>query len=103
MNSETILIVDAPNYIKGFRYQLYCAARELKLRVCTVRPSYNIAALSHHKYGRSTSSPPPSYAGNGTALARMAQHTPQKRPYLRTLEPMNRIDSVRVIASTTSS
>ncbi|KAL0575598.1 kti12, chromatin associated [Marasmius crinis-equi] len=36
MGLSTILIVDAPNYIKGFRYQMYCAARELKLRVCTV-------------------------------------------------------------------
>jgi len=37
MGRDTILIVDAMNYIKGFRYQMYCAARELKLRVCTVR------------------------------------------------------------------
>jgi len=36
MGQDTILIVDALNYIKGFRYQMYCAARELKLRVCTV-------------------------------------------------------------------
>ncbi|KAI9458540.1 chromatin associated protein KTI12 [Russula earlei] len=36
MGPDTILIVDALNYIKGFRYQLYCAARELKLRTCTV-------------------------------------------------------------------
>jgi len=36
MGQDTILIVDALNYIKGFRYQLYCAAREFKLRVCTV-------------------------------------------------------------------
>ncbi|TFY62553.1 hypothetical protein EVG20_g6662 [Dentipellis fragilis] len=36
MGHDTILIVDAMNYIKGFRYQMYCAARELKLRVCTV-------------------------------------------------------------------
>ncbi|KAJ7188361.1 chromatin associated protein KTI12 [Mycena filopes] len=36
MGQDTVLIVDAPNYIKGFRYQLYCAAREMKLRVCTV-------------------------------------------------------------------
>ncbi|KAJ7783042.1 chromatin associated protein KTI12 [Mycena metata] len=36
MAQDTVLIVDAPNYIKGFRYQLYCAAREMKLRVCTV-------------------------------------------------------------------
>jgi protein KTI12 len=39
MAQDTILIVDAPNYIKGFRYQIYCAAREMKLRVCTVRAS----------------------------------------------------------------
>lgn len=36
MGQDTILIVDALNYIKGFRYQMYCAAREHKLRVCTV-------------------------------------------------------------------
>jgi protein KTI12 len=36
MSQDTILIVDGLNYIKGFRYQMYCAARELKLRVCTV-------------------------------------------------------------------
>jgi len=41
MGQDKILIVDAMNYIKGFRYQMYCAARELKLRVCTVR-------LYHH-------------------------------------------------------
>lgn len=34
---DTLLIVDSLNYIKGFRYQVYCAAREMKLRVCTVR------------------------------------------------------------------
>lgn len=37
MGQDTILIVDAMNYIKGFRYQMYCAAREMKVRVCTVR------------------------------------------------------------------
>ncbi|KAF8993694.1 chromatin associated protein KTI12 [Cyathus striatus] len=36
MSTNTILIVDGLNYIKGFRYQMYCAAREAKLRVCTV-------------------------------------------------------------------
>ncbi|KAI0744184.1 chromatin associated protein KTI12 [Daedaleopsis nitida] len=36
MGQDTILIVDSMNYIKGFRYQMYCAAREHKLRVCTV-------------------------------------------------------------------
>ncbi|KAF9501987.1 chromatin associated protein KTI12 [Pleurotus eryngii] len=36
MNADTVLIVDSLNYIKGFRYQMYCAAREMKLRTCTV-------------------------------------------------------------------
>ncbi|KAJ3778749.1 chromatin associated protein KTI12 [Lentinula raphanica] len=36
ISPNTILIVDAPNYIKGFRYQIYCAAREVKVRVATV-------------------------------------------------------------------
>ncbi|KIM40044.1 hypothetical protein M413DRAFT_19287 [Hebeloma cylindrosporum] len=34
--TDTILILDSLNYIKGFRYQLYCAVREMKLRTCTV-------------------------------------------------------------------
>lgn len=33
---NTIVIVDSLNYIKGFRYQMYCVAREIKVRVCTV-------------------------------------------------------------------
>jgi len=38
MGQDTILIMDSLNYIKGFRYQMYCAAREIKIRVCTVSP-----------------------------------------------------------------
>lgn len=37
MNRETIVIADSLNYIKGYRYQMYCAARELSIRVATVR------------------------------------------------------------------
>lgn len=29
--------MDGMNYIKGYRYQMYCAAREAQVRVCTVR------------------------------------------------------------------
>lgn len=36
LSKDAVLIVDAPNYIKGFRYQMYCAAREMKIRVCTL-------------------------------------------------------------------
>lgn len=46
MSQDTILIIDSLNYIKGFRYQMYCAARELKLRVCTVSaPGFLIHSL----------------------------------------------------------
>lgn len=38
LNPHTITILDSANYIKGFRYQLYCAAREAGVRVATVHP-----------------------------------------------------------------
>ncbi|TFK75268.1 chromatin associated protein KTI12 [Pluteus cervinus] len=34
--TDKIVVLDGLNYIKGFRYQLYCAAREAKVRTCTV-------------------------------------------------------------------
>jgi protein KTI12 len=37
---DTIFIVDGMNYIKGFRYQIYCAAREAGVRTCTVSTLY---------------------------------------------------------------
>lgn len=39
MNKDTVVILDSLNYIKGFRYQLYCAAKEAGVRVCTVSAS----------------------------------------------------------------
>ena len=47
--ADTIVICDSVNYIKGFRYQMYCAAREAHARVCTVRPSCpeGVVAGSH--------------------------------------------------------
>lgn len=36
LSQNDLVILDSLNYIKGFRYQIYCAARELKLRICTV-------------------------------------------------------------------
>ncbi|EGU11621.1 hypothetical protein RTG_02406 [Rhodotorula toruloides ATCC 204091] len=33
---NTIVVVDAMNYIKGSRYQMYCAAREIGVRTCTL-------------------------------------------------------------------
>jgi protein KTI12 len=37
LTKNSIVIVDALNYIKGFRYQMYCVAREAGVRVATVR------------------------------------------------------------------
>lgn len=39
LNSDTIVIADGLNYIKGFRYQMYCLAREVSARVATVGAS----------------------------------------------------------------
>ncbi|KAG9315484.1 chromatin associated protein KTI12 [Chiua virens] len=36
LGHDRIVIVDSLNYIKGFRYQMYCVAREAKVRMCTV-------------------------------------------------------------------
>lgn len=36
LTKDTIVIVDGLNYIKGYRYQMYCVARELSIRVATV-------------------------------------------------------------------
>ncbi|KIM31273.1 hypothetical protein M408DRAFT_327533 [Serendipita vermifera MAFF 305830] len=36
LTKSTIVIVDGLNYIKGFRYQMYCVAREANVRVATV-------------------------------------------------------------------
>ncbi|TFK44648.1 chromatin associated protein KTI12 [Crucibulum laeve] len=62
MSLDTVLIVDALNYIKGFRYQMYCAAREMKLRVCTVFVvashelcrEWNLARQDGHSYAPET-------------------------------------------------
>jgi protein KTI12 len=36
LSKNKILILDGMNYIKGYRYQIYCAAREAGVRVCTI-------------------------------------------------------------------
>lgn len=33
---KTIVIADSMNYIKGFRYQMYCIAREQKTTYCVL-------------------------------------------------------------------
>lgn len=35
---RSVVIADGLNYIKGYRYQMNCAAKEAGVRYCTVRP-----------------------------------------------------------------
>lgn len=86
MNQDTVLIIDAMNYIKGFRYQMYCAAREQKLRVCTVSDSSSVG-LQHGPHraseqSRSSLLRHQSYVRSGTGPARTAIRMPQKRESL---------------------
>ncbi|KAI1280490.1 Protein KTI12 -like protein [Halotydeus destructor] len=39
LNSETLVIFDSGNYIKGFRYELYCLSKEHKTTHCIVECS----------------------------------------------------------------
>ncbi|KAF8313438.1 chromatin associated protein KTI12 [Clavulina sp. PMI_390] len=36
LSEDTLLIIDGMNYIKGYRYQIYCAAREVGVLTCTI-------------------------------------------------------------------
>lgn len=39
--------MDGMNYIKGFRYQMYCAAREAQVRTCTVSHILSSSTAGH--------------------------------------------------------
>lgn len=36
LNSESFVIIDSTNYIKGFRYELFCSARTFRTQYCVV-------------------------------------------------------------------
>ncbi|XP_069954222.1 protein KTI12 homolog isoform X1 [Cherax quadricarinatus] len=36
LNKEDVVILDAANYIKGYRYELYCASKQIKTTQCLV-------------------------------------------------------------------
>ena len=36
INEQRVVILDSMNYIKGFRYELYCLARNAKTTLCLV-------------------------------------------------------------------
>ena len=40
LNRRTLVILDGMNYIKGFRYQLYCIARSLATAHCVASVLY---------------------------------------------------------------
>ncbi|OUM67341.1 hypothetical protein PIROE2DRAFT_40134 [Piromyces sp. E2] len=42
LNKDTVVIADAMNYIKGFRYQLYCLAKQLRTPHCIVHAAVPI-------------------------------------------------------------
>ncbi|TPX59807.1 hypothetical protein PhCBS80983_g02179 [Powellomyces hirtus] len=54
LSRDTIIICDSLNYIKGFRYQLYCIARALGTPSCTV-----YCITPHSPSSTSSSTPPP--------------------------------------------
>ncbi|WRT63655.1 uncharacterized protein IL334_000578 [Kwoniella shivajii] len=59
LGTDTITIVDSANYIKGFRYQMYCAAREARVRVATIHvvAPPDICRERHEKRGECSYKP----------------------------------------------
>jgi len=89
MALDTILIVDALNYIKGFRYQMYCAAREMKLRVCTVRSHLcALARPDEPNINRSTSWQLQTCAESGTKRGRRVANMHRKRASIGAHNPI---------------
>ena len=49
LGKETIVIADGLNYIKGYRYQLFCEAKEAATTSCVVSfLSYFLSFFPHH-------------------------------------------------------
>lgn len=90
LTKDTIVIIDGLNYIKGYRYQMYCVARELSVRVATV--SSTTCAIGHCEMGpsneelmfttsSSSSLPHRNYAANGMRNAPRSRHTRLRREF----------------------
>lgn len=45
LNKEDVLIFDAGNYIKGYRYEVYCATKSARVSQCTVFCAINDPAM----------------------------------------------------------
>lgn len=46
LGQDTIVVADGMNYIKGFRYQLYCEAKAVRTTFCVVRSPSPLPLLS---------------------------------------------------------
>ena len=93
--TDTILILDSLNYIKGFRYQLYCAAREMKLRTCTVR-RYSLTSITlPPQESRYMSLPLPISVDSGIPTARTAIHPKRKSARFRSISISHRLSQPR--------
>jgi protein KTI12 len=49
LTKDDIVIADGLNYIKGFRYQLYCIARAIGTPHCVVSGAVVVLKLSQHR------------------------------------------------------
>lgn len=54
LSKDDIVIADALNYIKGFRYQLYCIARAIGTPHCVVQTGVPIDIAKEWNKGRGT-------------------------------------------------
>lgn len=58
LNEESVVILDSPNYIKGYRYELYCTSKHLHTPHCVVwcntpvevAREWNLSRDSSHSY-----------------------------------------------------
>ena len=50
LTRDDIVIADGMNYIKGFRYQLYCVARGISTPHCVVREEEHTHVFEIHNF-----------------------------------------------------
>merc|ERR1712244_24487 len=55
LSKENVVICDGLNYIKGFRYELYCASKNIKTTQATVQCDLSQEDAEHFNGGREAS------------------------------------------------
>lgn len=107
LDRDTIVVADGMNYIKGFRYQLYCEAKAVQTTNCVVHigtPADKCRELNELALKSSSSSSPPSTTTTSSTAEAGAGAAAEKKGYSPSLfenlifryeEPngMNRWDS----------